>query len=255
MLFILCCFAKGEEFLRMNALSVDDSIYRECHNYASKEISPLSNTMGVSPKLQTCTAQDDAGRVQMSQVRAAPTSKKQIAFEDKLKKLLTESGDEENMAQAAPASTSHLCPLSPESTAYSKRLISRTASVNKNKQKGQAGAAGSAPISDINLRMNRSVSTVPELWREWYKGIDGSMAIAQRDYVYGNRWRRVHKEYVYYASRKKLIEAVWEFAKDKGWKGQEAMEHFEKTRLKHGKSLYYMAYNLKEILRLINDEA
>lgn len=54
-------------------------------------------------------------------------------------------------------------------------------------------------------RLSRSISTLPDLWREWTIGVKGSPSIEELDRQYGTKWRPDHKENQYYCKRMVIV--------------------------------------------------
>jgi len=53
--------------------------------------------------------------------------------------------------------------------------------------------------------LSRTISTVPQLWREWTVGLGNGLSVQGLEDLYGHRWRPAHSEKVMYSRRKVII--------------------------------------------------
>ena len=56
--------------------------------------------------------------------------------------------------------------------------------------------------------LSRTISTVPQLWREWTVGLGNSLSVQGLEDLYGPRWRPAHSEKVMYSRRKVIIDEI-----------------------------------------------
>lgn len=98
--------------------------------------------------------------------------------------------------------------------------------------------------------LSRSVLTIPELWRQWTVGVNGSPSIATLDQQYGSRWRTKHSETQYYCVRKVIIDELIRRAEVKtgGYDANiaDVVEELEAERKRAGASLSKMSGVLKK---------
>ena len=81
--------------------------------------------------------------------------------------------------------------------------------------------------------MSRNLSTVPEVYREWYHGIPPNLSVVEMDEIHGASWRRSAKDRQFYCRRKKIIRAIERLAQERGINGEAAaaeMENHRQTR-------------------------
>ena len=65
-------------------------------------------------------------------------------------------------------------------------------------------------VPDVRLpfRMDRNVQTIPQLYREWFSGINGRPAVAAVEARYNKEWRRSPADTNWWSMRKALIEEI-----------------------------------------------
>jgi Transcriptional activator of glycolytic enzymes len=56
--------------------------------------------------------------------------------------------------------------------------------------------------------LSRTISTVPQLWREWTVGIGKDLSVQGLKALYGVRWRRKHSDKTMYDRRKVIIDEI-----------------------------------------------
>ena len=56
--------------------------------------------------------------------------------------------------------------------------------------------------------LSRTISTVPQLWREWTVGLGNGLSVQGLEDLYGPRWRPAHSEKVMYSRRKIIIDEI-----------------------------------------------
>ncbi len=57
-------------------------------------------------------------------------------------------------------------------------------------------------------RMSRDIETVPDLWREWTRGIDGAEPVRELVRQWGTRWRETSQtENSFFCRRKVILDA------------------------------------------------
>jgi hypothetical protein len=56
--------------------------------------------------------------------------------------------------------------------------------------------------------LSRTISTIPQLWREWTVGLGDGPSVQGLEDLYGPRWRQAHSEKVMYGRRKVIIDEI-----------------------------------------------
>jgi hypothetical protein len=87
--------------------------------------------------------------------------------------------------------------------------------------------------------LSRSISTVPQLWREWTVGIRGGPSVQGLEDQYGPRWRLKHSEKVFYGRRKVVIDEIRR-RQAQGISAGAAVEEVELMRQRGRLSLYQL---------------
>jgi hypothetical protein len=87
--------------------------------------------------------------------------------------------------------------------------------------------------------LSRTISTVPQLWREWTVGLKGGPSVQGLEDLYGPRWRSMHKESVLYGRRKVIIDEIRQ-QHTKGMSIGAAVENVELMRQRAGMSLHQL---------------
>jgi hypothetical protein len=65
-----------------------------------------------------------------------------------------------------------------------------------------------SPAAAPSYVLSRTVSTVPQLWREWTVGLGNGPSVQGLEDLYGPRWRRARSETVMYSRRKVIIDEI-----------------------------------------------
>jgi len=87
--------------------------------------------------------------------------------------------------------------------------------------------------------LSRTISTIPQLWREWTVGLWGGPSVQGLKDLYGSRWRPLHKESVLYGRRKVIIDEIRQ-QHAKGMSVGAAVENVELMRQRAGISLHQL---------------
>ena len=69
------------------------------------------------------------------------------------------------------------------------------------------GAAPAAPPPPQYI-LSRTITTVPQLWKEWTVGLPGGPSVQGLEDLYGPSWRQKHSEQVFYGRRKVIIDEI-----------------------------------------------
>jgi hypothetical protein len=94
------------------------------------------------------------------------------------------------------------------------------------------------PSSDV-YELSRTISTVPQLWREWTIGIGGGPSVQSLEDKYGCRWRKKHSETVMFSRRKVIIDEICS-RQAQGINTLTAVEEVELVRQRAKLSLYQL---------------
>ncbi len=109
-------------------------------------------------------------------------------------------------------------------------------------------AVDSAPTAGPpKYRLSRTVTTVPDLWREWTVGLGGGPAVQALEDSYGPRWRPSQEERVFFCRRKTIID--WVRTKRRERPNTEALAivmELERFRLQQRASLAKLVVLLKQ---------
>jgi hypothetical protein len=73
---------------------------------------------------------------------------------------------------------------------------------------GAAGAAAGAAAEPPAYRLSRTVSTIPDLWKEWTVGLGSGPSVQSLEDLYGARWRPSPEERVFFCRRKAIIDWI-----------------------------------------------
>lgn len=90
-------------------------------------------------------------------------------------------------------------------------------------------------------QLSRTVSTIPELYKEWTEGLGGLPSVEELDEQHGSRWRPSGKERQFYCRRKKIIDEAKRRADAGGVNIKVVVEQMEEERLRDGASLNAVA--------------
>jgi len=100
-----------------------------------------------------------------------------------------------------------------------------------------------SPAAAASYVLSRTISTVPQLWREWTVGLGNGPSVQGLEDLYGPRWRRARSETVIYSQRKVIIE-IWR-QQATGINTGAALEEVELMRQRDRLSL-------RQLFRLLN---
>jgi hypothetical protein len=99
--------------------------------------------------------------------------------------------------------------------------------------------------------LSRTISTVPQLWREWTVGIGNGPSVQGLEDLYGPRWRQKQSEKVLYGRRKVIIDEIRR-RQAGGINVGAAMEELELIRQRGQISLYQLYQQLNRQKRNSN---
>ena len=106
---------------------------------------------------------------------------------------------------------------------------------------------GPAPAGMANMpayQLSRTISTVPDLWREWTAGLGGGPSVQSLDASYGAKWQPTGTERMFYCRRKVIIDAI-NTRKRKRASSNAAVEELELVRQRGQLSLNGLSKLLK----------
>lgn len=103
------------------------------------------------------------------------------------------------------------------------------------------------PGDPPRYKLSRTISTVPDLWKEWTVGLGGGPSVQYLEDSYGARWRPSQEERVFFCRRKALVD--WIRTRLRERPATEAMVvvmELERFRLKHRMSLSKLIASIKK---------
>ncbi|KAK9450827.1 transcriptional activator of glycolytic enzymes-domain-containing protein [Limtongia smithiae] len=105
-----------------------------------------------------------------------------------------------------------------------------------------------APMAVAQYRMSRDINTVPDLWQEWDRGLNGGPIVRELEEKYGTRWRQNSAERKFFCLRKVIIDYVMRLYEHEGLSIEEAVNRTEDIRKTHQyTSLQRLAEHLKKV--------
>jgi hypothetical protein len=72
-------------------------------------------------------------------------------------------------------------------------------------------------------KMNRSISSVRDLWREWSDGIGGGPPVKALEETWGSKWRKETTERRFFNRRRIIIDEIGRIMKDEAKTAEEAV--------------------------------
>jgi Centromere DNA-binding protein complex CBF3 subunit, domain 2/Transcriptional activator of glycolytic enzymes len=100
-------------------------------------------------------------------------------------------------------------------------------------------AASTAQLPEQQIRyytMSRTIRTVPDLWREWTRGLSGQPSVQSLEDAYGARWRPEQKERTFFCRRKVIVDHI-RTRTAPGGNASSAIAHLESVRVRNDWSL------------------
>ena len=98
------------------------------------------------------------------------------------------------------------------------------------KTTAQVGRPRSLEDKDIDYRMNRSVNTVTELWKEWRDGLDGGPSVAQLKNKYRGKWPKSSGEQKFFSRRFAIVKKIREYMEAHRASPEDAVAYYEGVR-------------------------
>lgn len=93
--------------------------------------------------------------------------------------------------------------------------------------------------------LSRTIQTVPEVWREWTRGLGTGPSVQSLEQLYGPAWRPSHRERVMFSRRKVIIDDVYA-RNSRGQTLEAAVEELELVRCRGKLSLYQLSLLLSK---------
>lgn len=94
--------------------------------------------------------------------------------------------------------------------------------------------------------MSRTISTVPELWDEYTKGLNGNPSVQELNRTYPNgEWRRVSSEKKYYSDRKVLYDEIQRRGDAYNGNYDKAVQELEQQRVYSHGSLNWLMKSIR----------
>jgi hypothetical protein len=122
----------------------------------------------------------------------------------------------------------------------------------------QASVQSSAPTSNENVqahsfKMNRKISTIPDLFEEYYNGCNGKPSVSEMDQNHGSSWRTTDADRQFYSRRMRIISGVLGYSTLKKVSLEDAVRTLESRRLALGKSLDWLGRTYERFSLFLKD--
>ncbi|KAI8069200.1 transcriptional activator of glycolytic enzymes-domain-containing protein [Gongronella butleri] len=151
-------------------------------------------------------------------------------------------------ASPAPTTRAKSTTRSPTTTTTTTTTKRRATSPLKSKDtssvKRLKGSAGS-PTPNANFKPLEDVehaSTLPDLWDQWFNGLNGAPSFESLNKQYNSEWRKVNRVGCYYQKRKRIIATIQARVEQKGVSTDSAVQLAEMFRLEHGRTVDQLCY-------------
>lgn len=102
-----------------------------------------------------------------------------------------------------------------------------------------------------SFQFSKGISSVAELWQEFYHGIDGRYSINEMDRKFRSAWRKNNGRKQWYFRRKKVIVEVRRYMNVKHCCSAEAIFKFDEFRC--GRTIDWLCKHIKECTDLVYD--
>ena len=96
--------------------------------------------------------------------------------------------------------------------------------------------------------MDGNITTVANLWREWYVGTSKVPAVEFLEETYGTNWRREERDRIWFSKRKTVIRVVHDLAVQNGISKTEAIITPDNYLEENEKNLNFVSQSKKVVL-------
>lgn len=105
----------------------------------------------------------------------------------------------------------------------------------------------------LHYKMNRDITTISELWKEWYIGSDTIPPVTSLEQQFGPKWRREEADRVWFSKRKQVIRLVHDIAKKNDTSINETIRSLDNYMKKYKKKMNWLAQNKNAVLNALSD--
>lgn len=147
------------------------------------------------------------------------------------------------------SSRAHATVAAPEPSSSSNNpspvAIATSTSTSTEEQLPATTTASASNGEPPQYRLSRTITTVPDVWKEWNSGIGAGPAVQHLEDQYGSSWRtRSGGEGTLFCRRKAIVDKVKGMMRD-GLSETQAVSQLEDVRVENGFSLYALHAWLK----------
>lgn len=103
------------------------------------------------------------------------------------------------------------------------------------------------------FKMDRNITTVANLWREWYVGTSKVPAVEFLEETYGTNWRREERDRIWFSKRKTVIRVVQDLAVQNGISKTEAIITLDNYLEENEKTLNFVSQSKKVVLETLKN--
>lgn len=105
----------------------------------------------------------------------------------------------------------------------------------------------------LHYKMNRDITTISELWKEWYIGSNTIPPVTSLEQQFGPKWRREEADRVWFSKRKQVIRLVHDIAKKNDTSLNETIRSLDNYMKRYKKQMNWLAQNKNAVLNALSD--
>ena len=105
------------------------------------------------------------------------------------------------------------------------------------------------------FRMDRNITTIKELWREWYIGSRRVPSVEVLEQMYGCNWRKEEKDCIWFSKRKTAIRVVHDLADKNEITKEQAINDLDAFLKDNEKTINFVAQKPKIVLAALTGYA
>ena len=105
------------------------------------------------------------------------------------------------------------------------------------------------------FRMDRNITTIKELWREWYIGSRRVPSVEVLEQMYGCNWRKEEKDRIWFSKRKTAIRVVHDVADKNEITKEQAINDIDAFLKDNEKTINFVAQKPKIVLAALTGYA
>jgi hypothetical protein len=110
----------------------------------------------------------------------------------------------------------------------------------------QRPEANNHVISVPTTGLLRHIRTIPELWKEWFEGIESRESVEEMNRKWGRQWRARNKDEQFYSRRKKIIDILSKKMTEEHMSAIEICNTYERKRAAMGKTIDWISKHLDD---------